>query len=486
MLLHLASHPPKSILLLIVLVSLTSRTFSRPVGGHDDQHVGELSHFSTPPETSGFEWQADPFNGMIPATSTDPAEWPIGSSASHYNKFTLSHPVPPLFEAYQYYANAPIPQDRQTRLISLPTTQASFQYHGSPVSQFQHPQGFAQHFQPLTTAAGSERGRTAVSAARSIPLVPIWSEAPPIVATTRMSSGPNYNGGSHQGSVVMDSTAAAQASIGQSSASREDISPVPAKALDRSELVLRSGRKLGEWENIMRTLLENPNLEFEGVDGLHPSLSRVIIASNAMDVQDHHPTALQPRASEGVIRPHFTEALLAQQSLLEQHSLAGLDLGPSMERVFVYLNSRSNMESLNRHYFMDKMHFLPIKTSELPWKVVNGLLTHRERILILPPATPGGMPLLMARHLGYTKKIRQMQKLTGVLGSQEQLVSLWSPMLEEEGRKTFVLHGIGQLDNDDAGQVSLHLQELKNLWGEKAHQASWNLAELFPRGSMML
>lgn len=323
-----------------------------------------------------------------------------------------------------------------------------------------------------------------MSAARPPP-VPIWSEPPPIVATTRMSSAPDYSWGSHQGPVVLDSAAAAQASIGQSSASRENISPNPTKALDRSDFVLRSGRKLGEWENIMRTLLENRNLEFESVDGLHPSLSRVIVARNVMDVQDHHLTDLPPRAGKGLKQPHFTEPLLAQQSPLEQHLFRRLVLGPPMERVFVYLNSRSNMESLNKHYFMDKMHFLPIKTSQLPWSVVNGLLTHYERVLVLPPASPRGMPLLMVRHMGYTAKIQQLQKLTGILGSQQQLVSLWSPMLEEDGRRTFVFYGIGQLDNDDAQQVSSHLQELKKGWGEKAHEASWSLAELFPRGSMM-
>ncbi|SPO27087.1 uncharacterized protein UTRI_10548_B [Ustilago trichophora] len=486
MLSHLGSHPPILVLLVTVLVGLISPIFSRPVGGYGDQYVGEPSHPWTPPEASGFQWQSDPLNGLSRDVSLDSADSSAGSSMTPYDELTLSHHMPPLYQAHQYYANAPNPQDRQNSLINLPTTQDSYLHHGSPIGQFHYSPGFAQQLQPYTDAVGSEMGRTAASAAQPIPPVPIWSVTPPIVATARTNSVPHYNWDTHEAPALLDSSAPAQAPIGQSIAPQEDVFPGPTEVSDRSEMVMRSGRKLGEWENIMRTMLGNPNLEFVPQDELYPTLSRIIFARDAsLGIQDLHPEYASPQMIPWSKEPHFTERLIAGQSEMEKALIQNLDIGQTKDRVYIYLNSRANMESLNRHYFMDKMRFLPIQMESLEWGALNNVWRSQNDILILPPARPREMPLMVVRHNGHGTKTRQLLKLTGKLRNQQQIVSLWSPMFKENARRTLVLYGIGQLTKDDAGPVARHLEELKDSWSAEAPDVSMDLENKFPIGRMM-
>ena len=144
---------------------------------------------------------------------------------------------------------------------------------------------------------------------------------------------------------------------------------------------------------------------------------------------------------------------------MQRQSMSDVDLGPSRERTYVYPSSRVHLSRLNEAYFVGKMHFLPINPAAVTWSVLNKLYTHHERLIVLPPMNAAAMPVILVSHQANAAKMGLVESLTGRLANQHQIVSLWSPMIQEGGRRTIMMYGIGQLDessNIDALLRSLH------------------------------
>ncbi|SPO27084.1 uncharacterized protein UTRI_10693 [Ustilago trichophora] len=223
--------------------------------------------------------------------------------------------------------------------------------------------------------------------------------------------------------------------------------PKQPKANRRSHALTQLQTTVEEWHDTMRRALGNPNLEFESLEDESRGGSRLFVAQDRAHEEDHHPftTSLPSPSSNSDGKVHFV------RSLAELRKIVPLKLENRNPRFFIYLNSQSNMNYLNKEYFLNRMHFFPIDPKHFQWEELNVLFKARKHFVGLPPRTEHGLPVLMARHVDGTDAITRIQKFTGAFEDQAQIVSLWSPVLHMKGRTTFVLYGVGQLNRGDIG-----------------------------------
>ncbi|SPO27083.1 uncharacterized protein UTRI_10692 [Ustilago trichophora] len=254
--------------------------------------------------------------------------------------------------------------------------------------------------------------------------------------------------------------------------------------------MLQTEDTVEEWRDSMRRALGNPNLEFTSLPDEFSPVSRLLVAKDPASQDDHHPVTAslqeQPPKIEG--KQHFARRLEGLEKVYTKY----LNIGPGQTRSFIYFNSRSNMNYLNNQYFLNRLHFLPINPQELRWRELNRLFYQRDQFVGLPPRTIHGLPVLLAQHREGTPMMRSIEKFTGELKHQTQVVSLWSPVLHTKGRTTAVLYGVAQMDRSDTVPAQYILSDtrtlmyLNRLETERENKNKWDgayyLKDDFPGG----
>lgn len=219
-----------------------------------------------------------------------------------------------------------------------------------------------------------------------------------------------------------------------------------------------------KWAQNMRKALNNPYLEFVDIDTKKNDRSRLFMARNAYDLNDFHPmqsTVAPVDTTRGKFSPKppfYLTRWLQKAKVVEAKDL---DRGHHLNRIFVYLNSRANMNYINDRYFLRQMQYLPVDPEQLTWSMMN-LMNAASRVkqIVLPPISPEGLPLIMMRHLPNTDLAVDIQKVTGPFDSSRHIISLWGPTLKEPTRTTAVLYGLGQLDFEEGAILLEHLEKI--------------------------
>ncbi|TKY86168.1 hypothetical protein EX895_004993 [Sporisorium graminicola] len=215
----------------------------------------------------------------------------------------------------------------------------------------------------------------------------------------------------------------------------------------------------------VREALGRPHLQFTSLAPSSPVYgSRFFVAHDPSIPEDRlvfDPTQLPP-SNRRKTWHHFGDLLkdvvkVDKQDL--QHAMA-----VKSERRMIYLNSRANMDDINRLYFLNKMHFLPINEAKLSWDVANKLFLDRKKLVLLPPLESNRLGVLLASHpRANSETMAEIRKLTGpALQDATQIVSLWGPLLTDGERGMAVLYGIGQLDSREVDGTVRHLHTLKS------------------------
>lgn len=249
----------------------------------------------------------------------------------------------------------------------------------------------------------------------------------------------------------------------------------PNEASD-SQYLAAANKPISVWEESLRRALGRPDLDFFNLDKRELDISQLFIAQRTSAPADHHPTSLasmEAYRSHSRGTSHFIRSLLKIQKV----SLKSLDVGIPQHRVYVYLNSRSNMQYINDRYFLGRLQFLPINTDLLDWTLLNKMLIAHTRLGVLPPADDGKLPVVMARHDAGSKFMQKIQTVTGKLGDEQQIVSLWSPVMQEVRRRTIVFYGLGQLNSEISISVVDHLHAMAESWSGEQYKADVDLGK---------
>ncbi|SPO27430.1 uncharacterized protein UTRI_10547 [Ustilago trichophora] len=165
---------------------------------------------------------------------------------------------------------------------------------------------------------------------------------------------------------------------------------------------------------------------------------------------------------QGYQTGHFVGRLRDVFSMPLQYGITDND----RERRYVYLNSRQHEAYLNEKYFIKHMTFLPLDPKMLTQKLLNDLYGKRRSPKILPPIKENGFPLILLSH-DSGRKLREIERATGKLSSDLQIVSLWSPLLVDKFHQTVILYGFGQLKNEGILDTADYLKTLAKDWDNK-------------------
>ena len=196
----------------------------------------------------------------------------------------------------------------------------------------------------------------------------------------------------------------------------------------------------------------------DAVHGLHPPVPS--------------PSQAVPYAPRGV--GHFLRNFVH----VRMQKTTDLVLGRPKERIYIYLNSRANLDQLNEMYFLNHLQFLPVRIELLSWSFLNALYLRRVHHYVLPPRGSNGLPLVLTRHDGpRSGPVSYIQKLTGQVNTG-QTVSLWSPVLHENGRYTVILYGVGQLDYRNSIAVWQHLKQLSDITPPSLYYSVYDVTKL--------
>ena len=423
-------------LLALTLAAWISIVGSRPVGS---EHDSQPRQWAADPSSAslGFHWQND--HHSLQAWSPDLPDLPLWSSPSPvHGPFTLQASTSP---HKHDHPNEKVP------IIDLdpPSPPSS----PSMLSHLLHsPQpGLAQQ---SFGSAGSLSSATRLTSSVSNGARPVYE---PAMALLPLSSS------SRQSTLSVES-------------------PIPAFFLN--------GQKFRQWEQSMRIALGNPLLEFHALDGLDIRSRTIFVAQHRGLAQDRHTTLgslqrLSPNSAEA--RSLWAGHFLSKVRGLRGQKTKVADFSPSEDRTFVYLDSRHNMDYLNREYFRNHLELFPLKAERLQWSFLNYIIAHRHSTKILPARTEHGLPLIVARHSPGTPVMSSIQRVMGVpLVYDRQVVSLWSPVLVSKTRTTIVLYGIGQLDTRHGPETVERLEELAAEGQNRPLTAAYYLAQDWPEG----
>lgn len=225
------------------------------------------------------------------------------------------------------------------------------------------------------------------------------------------------------------------------------------------------------WKENLRKVLGGRPVEISPVEPDNPSMRRVFLAQHSTAEQGYHPPFL---SSSDDLQSHSPKG--------ESHFLRGLSVrtqqvsdmprGRPGDRVYVYYNSRANLDYLNKEYFNNRLQFLPLKREQLSRHTLTKLHSDRQVLNVLPPRTRYGLPLILAR----TEADTTAKQLTG-LRDVSQTVSLWSPILYDGERYTAILYGMGQLDFRHIHEVRNRLELLHDSWPHIEYSPVYGIAK---------
>lgn len=240
--------------------------------------------------------------------------------------------------------------------------------------------------------------------------------------------------------------------------------------------VQETHKKRLDWEHNLRKALGRQGLQFTYVKNHYWRKFPVAVAEDTNEVQGH-PSVVSP---PWLPNPHSDEKkqnhfLRDPPQSARTAVVKDLPKGKSDQQYYVHFASKSNLDFLNREYFLNHLRFFPVNTKELTKSELNKLFSERRILHVFPPRTEHGLALLVARH-DPTKatELPYLEALTGQ-ESTDQVVSLWSPILKSDGRTTMVLYGIGQLDPNHRESVIKHLFSLGDSVRRESYSAVYAL-----------
>ncbi len=224
--------------------------------------------------------------------------------------------------------------------------------------------------------------------------------------------------------------------------------------LDRATTIFKDD--VGEWEKWlanMRRATGRPSLKVSPIDVSDWAKDQVFLAQDqGQDVVDYVPLP------QSQLDLSWSGRLLLTKDPpgKAEHNMERVR---SRDRVYVYLNSRSNMDYINREYFLGHARPLPIRYGGLTRNNLNKIYASRNTHILLPPRTQHGLPLLVLRHSGSEYTLQHIHSITG-LERKMHLMSLWSPLLFDGQRYTTMLYGIVGFDSRHTPEVLTHLHTM--------------------------
>ncbi|SPO27085.1 uncharacterized protein UTRI_10694 [Ustilago trichophora] len=417
----------------VALVSFISRASSQPVGDRDDAFRP-----LTPPNT-GFARLDRAFNGLSPG-------WPLGAPHSLASTSTAHVDYPPGLVTSTHYGNSFL------QPANVPYWPAAdfYRQSGNPaIPNLNHPSREAVfHWPERTALAPTAEAQPFRNVAPSFVVPPHYSVPRPNSPETDVMSASGSNS-------PVDGTSPV------SSHSHDDLLQRH-KTSAGTVSVTRGKQAIGRnWQHTMQTILRNPKIRLRAVENGPGRESRVFVAEQADDVADHHADTLTSNLhQQRTGGDHF----FGQLENFGRNELKSLNLGSTKARTFIYYDSRAHMRYLNNNYFQGRLRFLPIRTKALTPGNLNHMLLRTQQAVTLPPIKKGDWPILAIRHAQNRQMIQRIRSITGHLGNADHLVSFWSPMMYEDGRRAFVLYGIGQLAEHNVEETSEHLRKMMGLY----------------------
>lgn len=235
--------------------------------------------------------------------------------------------------------------------------------------------------------------------------------------------------------------------------------------------------KQHQWEQALRNALGMEDLQIKPADLTDDLKDQVFTATGAQTVEGYHPPLDVASASESENTPGVGHFLGHFQHVRTQ-KVEELRTGGPGERIYVYLNSRTHLDFLNKEYFLNHLQFFPVRSELLTWTHLNALHARRTIQYVLPPRGPSGLSLILARHdTRRSSSWSYVQKLTGHTDTS-QTVSLWSPVLYVEGKFTIILYGVGQLDHSQMYSVLDHLKRLNDITAPLTYSPFYQVSKL--------
>ncbi|ETS59597.1 hypothetical protein PaG_06521 [Moesziomyces aphidis] len=229
-------------------------------------------------------------------------------------------------------------------------------------------------------------------------------------------------------------------------------------------------RQWETWSEHMRRAMGSRELQISPVNVGDYGYDRVFIAQDGHAVSGFYPPLTQALPRSPSARHLLGD--IVPGKLEGEREVVG-----SRDRVYVYLNSRVNMDYINREYFLGHAQFLPIQPEKLSRKVINKVYAVRRNTVVLPPRTPHGLPLLVIRHTGVRGVSEGLEAITGV-GGDMQRMSLWSPVLYDGKRYTTVLYGVVVMDPRHNEEVLAHLLRQNALRDSSTYATLYALADV--------
>lgn len=229
-------------------------------------------------------------------------------------------------------------------------------------------------------------------------------------------------------------------------------------------------RQWETWSEHMRRAMGSRELQISPVNVGDYGYDRVFIAQDGHAVSGFYPPLTQalPRwpPNQHLLGDIIPGKLEGEKEVVSSH-----------ERVYVYLNSRENIDYINREYFLGHAQFLPILPEKLSRKHINKVFAVRRNTVLLPPRTPHGLPLLVIRHTGVQGVSEGLEAITGV-SANTQRMSLWSPVLYDGKRYTTVLYGVVVTDPQHDEEVLAHLWRQNELRDASTYAALYALGDV--------
>ncbi|KAI3480498.1 hypothetical protein L1887_57345 [Cichorium endivia] len=150
------------------------------------------------------------------------------------------------------------------------------------------------------------------------------------------------------------------------------------------------------WRNNMRAAMGRPRLLITPVDLSNTGYDRVFVASDGDAVVGSYPNLDADQQAARSLR--VSPLLQVSDQLGKVEDERTMHRVRADSRMYVYLNSRSNMDFINREYFLGHAQFLPINREGLDRSTLNKIFGNPRNRFVMPPRTPDGLPLVVLRH----------------------------------------------------------------------------------------
>lgn len=125
-----------------------------------------------------------------------------------------------------------------------------------------------------------------------------------------------------------------------------------------------SEHEVAEWEQTMRRVLGSPRIRFSPLPEHMGKGAGIVQVEDGHAVFGYHPAVTSP--SEVVSGSYEGQShFLTKFKHIRTASIRDIPTKSRNERVFVHFNSYHNLDFLNREYFLNRLHFLPVNSATI-------------------------------------------------------------------------------------------------------------------------